>query len=165
MQAAADAITKEGGLKGEKIIGIMNAAVTQLRAQRTQAKKLDVVAMLCEDTDPESENYGAMCIGTKGFMIASERTADGKDWDWRTFGTGYGFVADCIVAGLLASRNYNEETGEGFYINLDTGEASMNNAHLKGEIESKRDGYGLYVSITPGAVSLLSDYNGKRLAF
>ena len=164
MQAAADAITKEGGLKGEKIIGIMNAAVTQLRAQRTQAKKLDVVAMLCEDTDPKSKNYGAMCIGTKGFMIASERTADGKDWDWRTFGTGYGFVADCIVAGLLASRNYNEETGEGFYINLDTGEASMNNAHLKGEIESKRDGYGLYVSITPGAVSLLSDYNGKKVS-
>ena len=97
-------------------------------------------------------------------MIASERTADGKDWDWRTFGTGYGFVADCIVAGLLASRNYNEETGEGFYINLDTGEASMNNAHLKGEIESKRDGYGLYVSITPGAVSLLSDYNGKKVS-
>ena len=40
----------------------------------------------------------------------------------------------------------------------------MNNAHLKGEIESKRDGYGLYVSITPGAVSLLSDYNGKKVS-
>lgn len=51
---------------------------------------------------------------------------------------------------LLASRNYNEETGEGFYINLDTGEISMNNARLKGEIESKRAEYGLYVSITPG---------------
>lgn len=142
----------------------MNAAVTQLRAQRTQAKKLDVVAMLCEDTDPKSKNYGAMCIGTKGFMIASERTADGKDWDWRTFGTGYGFIADCIVAGLLASRNYNEETGEGFYINLDTGEISMNNARLKGEIESKRAEYGLYVSITPGEVNLLSDYNGKTVS-
>ena len=39
----------------------------------------------------------------------------------------------------------------------------MNNAHLKGEIESKRDGYGLYVSITPGAISLLSDFNGKKV--
>ena len=118
MQAAAKAITESGGLKGEKIIGIMNAAITQLRAQSTRAKKAEVVAMICEDLDPESPDFGAMCIGTKGFMIASERTADGKDWDWRTFGTGYGFIADCIVAGLLASRNYNEETGEGFYICL-----------------------------------------------
>ena len=164
MQAAEKAITENGGLKGEKIVGIMNAAITQLRAQSTRAKKAEVVAMICEDLDPESPDFGAMCFGTKGFMIAAERTADGKDWDWRTFGTGYGFVADCIIAGILASKNYNEETGQGFYINLDTGEVSMNNAHFKGEMESKRDTYGLYMNITPGAVSLLSDYNGKKVS-
>ena len=164
MQAASKAITENGRLKGEKIVGIMDAAITQLRAQSTRAKKAEVVAMICEDLDPESPDYGAMCIGTKGFMIAAERTADGKDWDWRTFGTGYGFVADCIIAGILASKNYNEETGKGFFINLDTGEISMNDAHLKGEIESKRDSYGLYVSITPGGISLLSDYNGKKVS-
>lgn len=163
MQAAANAITENGGLKGEKIVGIMNAAITQLRAQSTRAKKAEVVAMICEDLDPESPDFGAMCFGTKGFMIAAERTADGKDWDWRTFGTGYGFVADCIIAGILASKNYNEETGQGFYINLDTGEVSMNNAHFKGDMESKRDRYGLYANVSPGSLSIYSDYNNKKI--
>lgn len=42
-----------------------------------------------------------MCIGTFGFEIANTRTADNKDWNFRTFGTGKGFTADEIVAGVL----------------------------------------------------------------
>ena len=38
-------------------------------------------------------------------MIAGERTEDGKDWKWSTFGRGRGFFADYIVAGtMLADR-------------------------------------------------------------
>lgn len=48
-----------------------------------------------------SPTYGAMSIGTMGFCIASERTADGKDWDWKTFGTGRGFYADYVCVGQL----------------------------------------------------------------
>ena len=55
--------------------------------------------------NPESPTYGALCLGTMGFQIAYERTADGREWDWRTFGTGRGFFADYIVAGtMLADR-------------------------------------------------------------
>lgn len=145
MQAAAKAITENGGLKGEKIMGIMNAAITQLRAQSTRAKKADVVAMLCEDTDPDSEDFGAMCIGTKGFMIAAERTPDGTDWDWHTFGTGRGFLADCIIAGIILSKNYNEETGEGFMFNLDNGELQAGNVTLKGIFSNMEDGLGVKI--------------------
>ena len=61
--------------------------------------------MLFEDLDPESPTFGAMCLGTMGFEIAAKRTADGRDWDWKTFGTGAGFFADFIVAGtMLADR-------------------------------------------------------------
>lgn len=145
MQAAANAITENGGLKGEKIMGIMNAAITQLRAQSTRAKKADVVAMLCEDTDPDSEDFGAMCIGTKGFMIAAERTPDGTDWDWHTFGTGRGFLADCIIAGIILSKNYNEETGEGFMFNLDNGELQAGDVTLKGIFSNMENGLGVKI--------------------
>ena len=145
MQAAAKAITENGGLKGEKITGIMNAAITQLRAQSTRAKKADVVAMLCEDTDPDSEDFGAMCIGTKGFMIAAERTPDGTDWDWHTFGTGRGFWADCIIAGIILSKNYNEKTGEGFMFNLDNGELRAGNVTLKGILSNMENGLGVKI--------------------
>ena len=145
MQAAAKAITENGGLKGEKIMGIMNAAITQLRAQSTRAKKADVVAMLCEDTDPDSEDFGAMCIGTKGFMIAAERTPDGTDWDWHTFGTGRGFLADCIIAGIILSKNYNEKTGEGFMFNLDNGELQAGNVTLKGILGNMENGLGVKI--------------------
>lgn len=145
MQAAAKAITENGELKGEKIMGIMNAAITQLRAQSTRAKKADVVAMLCEDTDPDSEDFGAMCIGTKGFMIAAERTPDGTDWDWHTFGTGRGFLADCIIAGSILSKNYNEKTGEGFMFNLDNGELRAGNVTLKGILSNMENGLGVKI--------------------
>ena len=57
-----------------------------------------------EDKDPESPLYGAMCLGTQGFQIASKRTADGRDWDWSTFGNANGFFADLIVAGTMLDR-------------------------------------------------------------
>ena len=38
-----------------------------------------------------------------GFEIASKRTPDGKNWAWSTFGSGQGFVANHIVAGVLSA--------------------------------------------------------------
>ena len=37
------------------------------------------------------------CIGTKRLMIANSKTADGRDWDWKTF----------ITAGLVYSEWLN----------------------------------------------------------
>ena len=85
--------------------GTINGVKAQLRAQSSIAKKQTVRAVLFEDLDPDSPTFGAMCLGTLGFEIASERTADGRDWKWSTFGTGQGFFADFIVAGtMLADR-------------------------------------------------------------
>lgn len=99
------AIRADGTIVAQQVSGIINAAKAQLHAMRDIAKKQDVRAMLFEDLDPESPTFGAMCLGTMGFEIASKRTTDGKDWDWSTFGTGQGFFADYIVAGtMLADR-------------------------------------------------------------
>ena len=145
MRSAAETINENGTLKGEKVTGIMNAAITMLRAQSTRAKPSDAKAVLMEELDPNSPDYGALALGTKGFMIASARTHDGKEWDWRTFGTGQGFYADCIMAGILLSKNYNQDTGEGFKFDLDSGDLVANNATISGIFKNIVDGMGIQV--------------------
>ena len=99
------AIRDDGSVVAEQVRGIIDGVKSQMRAQSSIAKKQNVRAIIFEDFDAESPTYGAMCLGTMGFQIASERTADGRDWDWSTFGTGKGFFADFIVAGtMLADR-------------------------------------------------------------
>ena len=105
MNRVEQAIRNDGTFVGQQVRGIINGVKAQLKAQSTIAKKQTVRAVLFEDLDPESPTFGAMCLGTLGFEIASERTADGNDWKWSTFGTGAGFFADFIVAGtMLADR-------------------------------------------------------------
>lgn len=105
MNRVEQAIRSDGTLIGQQVSGIINGVKAQLKAQSTIAKKQEVRAVLFEDLDPSSPTYGAMCLGTLGFEIAFKRTADGRDWEWSTFGTGKGFFADYIVAGtMLADR-------------------------------------------------------------
>lgn len=112
------AIRGDGTVVATQVQGILDAVKTQMRAQSTIAKKQNVRAMLFEDLDPGSETFGAMCLGTMGFQIAGERTADGRDWNWTTFGTGKGFFADYIVAGtMLADRIYGGTLTLGGYNN------------------------------------------------
>lgn len=55
---------------------------------------------LDENGNPTETGGSAIQICSQGFRIADGTLADGS-YDWRTFGTGAGFVADCIVAGTL----------------------------------------------------------------
>ena len=103
--SAADIIQKvtreDGTLKAEEVYGKIDAVKAQLKAQRDISQPSEVRAVIFEDLVEGSPTYGAMSIGTMGFCIASEHTADGKDWDWKTFGTGSGFYADYICVGQL----------------------------------------------------------------
>lgn len=89
------------GVRGEKVYGMIDLVKASMKATAETAELQKAKAILFEDKIPESPSYGAMALGTRGFMIAAERTADGKDWNWRTFGTGQGFFADLIVAGTM----------------------------------------------------------------
>lgn len=105
MNRVEQAIREDGSVIGQQIQGIINGVQAQMRVQSSIAKKQEVRAILFEDLDPDSPTFGAMCLGTLGFEIAGERTGDGRDWKWSTFGTGKGFCADFIVAGtMLADR-------------------------------------------------------------
>lgn len=124
------AITSDGMVIGEQIKGIIDGIRAMMRTQANNAHPSPVRSMIFEDLVEGSPTYGALCLGTMGFQIANKRTADGKEWDWRTFGTGAGFFADLIVAGTmladriragkLQSQDYVEDVS-GFELNLDTG--------------------------------------------
>lgn len=97
-------INSEGDIMAERVKGILDGITTQLRLQSTVAKKVKGRAFTVEDLDPDSPLFGCMTLGTQGFQIANRRTADNRDWDWRTAATAKGFFADAIVTGTLADR-------------------------------------------------------------
>lgn len=93
-------LNNNGTVNPSKMEGIINALQTKFKALRDVAQPQHVLGMSFEDKIKGSKTYGAMAIGSMGFMIASERTEDDKDWNWRTFGSGQGFFADWLVGKL-----------------------------------------------------------------
>ena len=170
------AIRPDGSVIGQQVQGIINGVKAQLKAQSSVAQKQKIRATIFEDLDPESPTYGAMCLGTMGFEIASKRTADGRDWDWRTFGTGAGFFADFIVAGtMLADRIKGgtlelggENNGDGVARVLDGNGNEIVRLDNKGVYASGKyvcnsDEYGRSVEISEGEYKIISR-SGKIVA-
>lgn len=170
------AIRPDGSVIGQQVQGIIDGVRAQLKAQSSIAQKQKIRATIFEDIDPESPTYGAMCLGTMGFEIASKRTADGRDWDWRTFGTGAGFFADFIVAGtMLADRIKGgtlelggENNGDGVARVLD-GDGNeivrLDNegVYASGKYVCESDEYGRSVEISEGEYKIISR-SGKTVA-
>lgn len=170
------AIRPDGSVIGAQVQGIINGVRAQLKAQSSIAQKQKIRATIFEDLDPESPTYGAMCLGTMGFEIASKRTADGRDWDWRTFGTGAGFFADFIVAGtMLADRIKGgtlelggKDNGDGIARVLD-GKGNeivrLDNegVYASGKYVCNSDEYGRSVEISEGEYKIISR-SGKTVA-
>nr|DAH61773.1 MAG TPA: tail protein [Caudoviricetes sp.] len=121
-------IRGDGTVAAERISGIIDGMAAKLKAMKDIAQKQNVRAILFEDLDPASPTFGAMALGTAGFEIADKRTADGRDWAWSTFGTAQGFYATYLIAGMLSSRNWVEDSS-GFNMDLDYG--TINSKHLK----------------------------------
>ena len=98
------------------------------KAQKNVAQKQDIRAMLFEDTDPDSDTFGALCLGTQGLQIAKERNETDTDWDWGTAITFESVIADYIITGILSDKSGN------FYLNMDSGDLVMKNGTFSGEI-------------------------------
>ncbi|MBR5583674.1 MAG: phage tail protein [Lachnospiraceae bacterium] len=114
-------------IMAEKVAGILNAINVQLKYQNNVAQKQEIRAILFEDTDEDSELYGAISIGTQGIQIANKRTEDGRDWDWTTAFTAKGGYADALITGILTDK-----TGKNWW-NLDTGMFHSENCVITGE--------------------------------
>ena len=102
-------LNNNGTVNPSKMEGIIDALQTKFKALRDVAQPQHVLGMLFEDKIKGSKTYGAMAIGSMGFMIASERTEDDKDWEWRTFGSGQGFFADWLVGNLMTVLITNKD--------------------------------------------------------
>ncbi|MBO3322895.1 peptidoglycan DD-metalloendopeptidase family protein [Clostridium perfringens] len=102
-------LNNNGTVNPSKMEGIIDALQTKFKALRDVAQPQHVLGMLFEDKIKGSKTYGAMAIGSMGFMIASERTEDDKDWNWRTFGSGQGFFADWLVGNLMTVLITNKD--------------------------------------------------------
>lgn len=135
-----------GSVKANEIQGVINAIQTQFKALRDIAQPQDVRAIIFEDRVENSPTFGCMVLGTMGFEIASKFKPGTQEWDFRTFGTGQGFMADCIIAGILMSRNGVS------WINLDNGTFDYANGNLSydgltmqiiGRIINVLNGYGV----------------------
>lgn len=114
-------------IMAEKVSGILNAINVQLKYQNNAAQKQEIRAILFEDTDPESELYGALSIGTQGLQIADKRTEDDRDWDWTTAFTAKGGYANALITGILMDK-----TGKNWW-DLDTGMFHSENCVISGE--------------------------------
>lgn len=125
--------TKTNTLIADKIQGIINAANASFKAQKNVAQKQDIRAMLFEDTDPDSDTFGALCLGTQGLQIAKERNETDTDWNWGTAITFESVIADYIITGILSDQSGN------FYLNMDTGELVMNDGTFKGSLDTQQN--------------------------
>lgn len=94
-------LSDKGNVVTNKLEGTINALKNQLVASGSyqNAAVIDGQGLLFENTNEQSSDYGALYIGPNLLAIASSKL-DGK-WNWRSFGTGNGFTADEITAGIL----------------------------------------------------------------
>ena len=126
-RATEKALTKDGRVNADRIEGFINGALAQLRIQNTIAERQSARAILFEDLDETSPTYGAMALGTQGFQISKQRTPDGTDWVWSTFGTSDGFNANFINAGEINALDIKGSRITGGTINGTTMNASTIN--------------------------------------
>ena len=88
-----------GQVIANEIAGTLNTSKT-LVSNTTGTVTLDSNGLLIHDQPTESNSKWAMRLNSTGFMIANSKLPDGN-WHWRTFGTGAGFTADSLVAGII----------------------------------------------------------------
>ncbi|RHN30314.1 hypothetical protein DWZ20_02505 [Clostridium perfringens] len=120
-------LNNNGTVNPSKMEGVIDALQTKFKALRDVAQPQHVLGMLFEDKIKGSKTYGAMAIGSMGFMIASERTEDDKDWNWRTFGSGQGFFADWLVGKLRTVLIQNMDASFEIDLNKTGGALFRNN--------------------------------------
>ena len=132
IQNKVDSILNGNGtVRGDKINGVINALDTKFQAMRDVAQPQQVRAMIFEDRVEDSPTFGCLAIGTMGFEIASSFKPGTKAWDFRTFGTGQGFVADCITTGILRAILLESLNGN-TTIDLDSGKVKIKNGGFIG---------------------------------
>lgn len=120
---------------------------------------------------PTKSGGSAIQICSQGFRIASGTKSDGS-WDWRSFGTGKGFTADEINAGVIkgGSSYWNLGTGELKFsqgsISTRSGSWDLNTGKIilnKGSITSPSSSWDLDSGIVNFAKGKIQNANGTSV--
>lgn len=148
IQSQVDNILNDNGsVNAGTVEGAINAIKTQFKALKDIAQPQDVRAIIFEDRVEDSPTFGCMCLGTMGFEIASSFKPGTKEWDFKTFGTGQGFYADYIVAGVLNANLI--KTGIIMSANgnlaLSIDDDYLEVTHSEGNTRTRIDNEGFYI--------------------
>lgn len=95
-------LNENGTVKSSELEGAINALKAPLLAQKSRAKKSDVVAWIQEVLDPNDPDYGCLLGGTKGILLSDKRLSDNSGWDFKTAITPKGIIADELI-GILTT--------------------------------------------------------------
>lgn len=95
----ANQFNPDGTLDTEWLNGIIDTLRNEVRAGRGTVTVTDNNGILIVD-DPDNPTKALRLLGGM-FAIANSKDPVTGEWNWRTFGTGDGFIADLITAGKL----------------------------------------------------------------
>lgn len=112
------AIAPDGTIPAKRLEGTIDVLRTRLSSAISNWYTDNNGNLILEAVNGNS----AMQLCGDGFMIANQKTDDGK-WDWRTFGTGEGFTADMIVTGFLSADRIGAHTITANKLAADVGES------------------------------------------
>ena len=121
------------------INGVINVWNDTMNATGGYSYNIPGEGFITYDRPEDSNPTMAIQLKGAGFRIANSKLSNG-DWDWRTFGTGDGFTADCLNVGTIR--------GGSNYWNLETGNLSFEQGMI-----STSDGSS-YWNMTTGEVHL-----------
>lgn len=128
-QILQSCLTSNKNINTFSLEGIIDTLKNQILSSGSfsNAQVIEGKGILLENTNAESGDYGALYLGCGIFAIASNKT--NGQWNWRTFGTGKGFVADEITSGIINANLIKTGTITSldgtFAISLDSGHMTM----------------------------------------
>lgn len=110
----ARALSGDGTLATEKLNGEINLLKHKIGSSASGIYTDENGNMIIEAADGSS----AMMLTGAGFMLAADKDGNGE-WNWRAFGTGEGFTADMITAGILRAGVITILGSDQFYWDAD----------------------------------------------
>ena len=95
MKETYDKAFTKGKVSTAWLEGIINVLRNELIAETAHVTITDTDGILIVNGD------GTKALQLKGGIFGIANSKTGSSWNWRTFGTGDGFTADCIVSGKI----------------------------------------------------------------
>ena len=120
--SAWDVVGDAGSTYVDQVISTLNAMFAASGGFLSFDTATGLTVMDAADFDTATK---AINICGAGFRIANSKS--GTEWVWRTFGTGDGFIADRIIAGILTAVLIQSATDPDHnYLDLQTGVGQWN---------------------------------------